>query len=65
VFIQINYDEIKVQEYQLWRHFGDTSSKYVIKITSQFFSFLSLPLSKRCEKSRRWLASFYRATCCV
>jgi len=29
VVLQINYDAIKLQKYQLWRHFGD-----VIKITS-------------------------------
>jgi len=44
VVLQINYDVIKLQEYELLRHFGDVIKlrhlKYVIKMTSQkFFHF--------------------------
>jgi len=48
--LQINYDEIKLQEYQLWRHFGEIIKlrhlKYVIKMTSQKISIFKPPLTK-------------------
>jgi len=47
VVLQINYDVIKLQKYQLWRHVGDVIKlrhlNYVIKMTLQTFS---SPLSK-------------------
>jgi len=48
VVLQINYEVIKLQEYQLWRHFGDVIQlrhlNYVIKMASQKFSiFKPLP----------------------
>jgi len=46
----INYDVIKLQRYQLWRHFGDViilrHLNYVIKMTLQKFSIFKPPLSK-------------------
>jgi len=46
----MNYDVIKLQEYQLWRHFGDVIKlhhlKYVIKISSQKFSIFKPLLNK-------------------
>jgi len=59
VVLQINYDVIKLQEYQLRRYFGNVIKlchlKYAIKMTSQKFPFLSpSPLSKS------WLRSCFR-----
>jgi len=47
VVLQINYDVIKLQEYQLCRHYGDVIKlrhlNYVIKLASQKFSLFKSP----------------------
>jgi len=50
VVLQINNDVIKLQEYELWRHFGDVIKlrhlNYIIKMTLQKFFIFKPPLAK-------------------
>jgi len=55
VILQINYDVIKLQEYQLWSHFGD-----VIKLRNSMLKTLRCSFILRKWKGRRCSIYFHK-----